>query len=204
MLTLKLNKSHCLYQTGNIAPIPRVGFPGLCLQDGPLSIRQSTYASVFPAGLSAAASWDRDLIRMRGEYLGAEFRAKGAHILLGPVAGPLGRSADAGRGWEGTISIDVRPAKSPANHVKAFLPIHTLPVLLWRRPLRLFKEVVFKLVLSVRPYIRFSKQYQYLRLADWIGNEQETQRNPTKSPNNVTIEAVSANIDDRTMHELYM
>jgi beta-glucosidase len=38
----------------------------------------------------------------------------------------------------------------------------------------------------------------------WIGNEQETQRNPTKSPSNKTIEAVSANIDDRTMHELYM
>jgi len=38
----------------------------------------------------------------------------------------------------------------------------------------------------------------------WIGNEQETQRNPTLSPTNKTIEAVSANIDDRTMHELYM
>jgi beta-glucosidase len=38
----------------------------------------------------------------------------------------------------------------------------------------------------------------------WIGNEQETQRNPTLSPTNRTIEAVSANIDDRTMHELYM
>jgi len=38
----------------------------------------------------------------------------------------------------------------------------------------------------------------------WIGNEQETQRNPGLSPTNKTIEAVSANIDDRTMHELYM
>lgn len=41
-------------------------------------------------------------------------------------------------------------------------------------------------------------------LADYIGNEQETQRNPSLSKDNVTIEAVSANIDDRTMHELYM
>ncbi|KAG9736987.1 hypothetical protein KCU73_g10115, partial [Aureobasidium melanogenum] len=56
---------------GNIAPIPRIGFPGLCLQDGPLAIRQATYASVFPAGIAAASSWDRDLIRQRGEYLGA-------------------------------------------------------------------------------------------------------------------------------------
>lgn len=38
----------------------------------------------------------------------------------------------------------------------------------------------------------------------WIGNEQETQRNPDLSANNVTIEAVSSNIDDRTIHELYM
>jgi beta-glucosidase len=39
---------------------------------------------------------------------------------------------------------------------------------------------------------------------DYIGNEQETQRNPSKSPNNQTIEAVSTNIDDRTLHELYL
>jgi beta-glucosidase len=38
----------------------------------------------------------------------------------------------------------------------------------------------------------------------FVGNEQETQRNPTLSPANKTIESYSANIDDRTMHELYM
>jgi beta-glucosidase len=78
------------YKAGNIAPIPRVGFPGLCLQDGPLSIRQATYASVFPAGIAAASSWDRDLIRLRGEYLGAEFRGKGAHVALAPVVSERG------------------------------------------------------------------------------------------------------------------
>lgn len=40
---------------GNIPAIPRVGFGGLCMQDGPLAIRQADYASVFPAGLTAAA-----------------------------------------------------------------------------------------------------------------------------------------------------
>ncbi|EOD49601.1 putative beta-glucosidase g protein [Neofusicoccum parvum UCRNP2] len=86
---------------GNIAPIPRVGFKGLCLQDGPLAIRQADYASAFPAGLTAAASWDRSLIHERGKLLGEEFRGKGSQIFLGPVAGPLGRSAMAGRNWEG-------------------------------------------------------------------------------------------------------
>lgn len=37
----------------------------------------------------------------RGEYLGAEFRGKGAHVYLGPVVGPLGRTPMAGRNWEG-------------------------------------------------------------------------------------------------------
>ena len=38
----------------------------------------------------------------------------------------------------------------------------------------------------------------------YIGNEQETQRTPTTSGNGSTIEAVSANVDDRTLHELYL
>lgn len=42
----------------------------------------------------------------------------------------------------------------------------------------------------------------------YIGNEQETQRNPTFLPNGTVTEklqeAISSNIDDRTMHELYL
>ncbi|KAF2185914.1 glycoside hydrolase family 3 protein [Zopfia rhizophila CBS 207.26] len=86
---------------GNIAPIPRLNFSGLCLQDGPLAIRQAIYASVFPAGVSAAASWDRSINRQRGLLMAQEFRGKGAHIALGPVVGPLGRSPYGGRNWEG-------------------------------------------------------------------------------------------------------
>lgn len=72
------------------------------MQDGPAAIRQATFVSVFPAGLTVAATWDRKLMNTRGSYLAAEFKAKGAHVILGPVAGPLGRSAFAGRGWEGS------------------------------------------------------------------------------------------------------
>ena len=42
------------------------------------------------------------------------------------------------------------------------------------------------------------------RGSDYIGNEQETQRNPSENENGITIEAVSSNIDDRTMHEVYL
>ncbi|KAH7354245.1 glycosyl hydrolase family 3 C-terminal domain-containing protein [Plectosphaerella cucumerina] len=38
----------------------------------------------------------------------------------------------------------------------------------------------------------------------FIGNEQETQRSSTTSPDGIIIEAISANIDDRTLHELYL
>lgn len=46
--------------------------------------------------------------------------------------------------------------------------------------------------------------HHWLTQSDYIGNEQETQRNPSTSPGNVTIDAVSSNIDDRTLHELYL
>lgn len=67
---------------GNIIPIDRLGFSGLCLQDGPLAIRTVDYASTFPAGVTTAASWDRALMYERGAQMGAEFKAKGAHVAL--------------------------------------------------------------------------------------------------------------------------
>jgi hypothetical protein len=90
----KLNLSEKAYMVtgvpgpcvGNIAPIARLGFDGLCLQDGPLAVRQADYVSVFPAGLSAAASWDLGLIYQRGMEMGSEFKGKGANIALGLVA----------------------------------------------------------------------------------------------------------------------
>lgn len=71
---------------GTIMPIPRLNFSGLCLQDGPAAIRVADLASAFPAGLTAAATWDKDLIYKRGNAMAQEFRAKGAHIILGPVS----------------------------------------------------------------------------------------------------------------------
>jgi beta-glucosidase len=69
--------------TGNIAPIPRLGFNGICLQDGPTAIRPADYASVFPAGITTASSWDKTFFFQRGAALGQEFRDKGTHVILG-------------------------------------------------------------------------------------------------------------------------
>lgn len=68
---------------GNILGIPRLNFSGFCLQDGPTSVRPGDLVSVFPAGLTAAASWDKGLIYERYLLLGNEFRSKGINIALG-------------------------------------------------------------------------------------------------------------------------
>nr|AAM94393.3 avenacinase [Rasamsonia emersonii] len=176
-LTAQLNLTEKIFMVtgvkgpcvGNIPAIPRVGFKGLCLQDGPLAIRQASYASVFPAGLSAAATWDRELIYQRGVALGEEFRGKGANVILGPVAGPLGRSVEGGRNWEGF---------SPDPYLTGIAFAKTIEGI----------------------------QSQNVQACGkhYIGYEQETQRNPTVNEDGVIIEAVSSNIDDRTMHELYL
>ncbi|KDQ19728.1 glycoside hydrolase family 3 protein [Botryobasidium botryosum FD-172 SS1] len=83
---------------GNIPSVP--SFPGLCIQDGPLGVRYTDKSSAFPAGINAAATWDRDLIRKRGEAIGDEFRGKGIHVALGPMMN-LARAPAAGRNWEG-------------------------------------------------------------------------------------------------------
>ncbi|KAG9079308.1 hypothetical protein FS749_008624 [Ceratobasidium sp. UAMH 11750] len=85
---------------GNIAAQPKYKFPGLCLQDSPLGVRLTDHVSAFSAGINAAATWDRDLIRARGVAMGQEFRGKGVNIALGPMMN-LGRVAAAGRNWEG-------------------------------------------------------------------------------------------------------
>ncbi|KAE8370782.1 glycoside hydrolase superfamily [Aspergillus caelatus] len=154
---------------GNIAPIYRLNFTGLCIQNGPLALEQGTYSSVFPAGITIAATWDKNIAYERGSQMAAEFRGKGSQVLLGPVAGPLGRSGLGGRNWEGF---------SPDPYLTG----------------ELFTETI--LGIQDSGVQACAKHY--------IGNEQETQRQPSQNEDGTTIESVSSNIDDRTMHELYL
>ncbi|KAK5952745.1 hypothetical protein OHC33_006338 [Knufia fluminis] len=154
---------------GTIAPIARLNFSGLCLQDGPAAIRQADLASAFPAGLTAAATWDKALIYQRGIAMAEEFRGKGSHIALGPVVGPLGRHALGGRNWEGFSPDPYLTGMAAASTVEAMQSV------------------------GVQATIKH-----------FIGNEQEIRRNPATSPNGTTVAAVTSNIDDRTMHQLYL
>ncbi|RFN48407.1 putative beta-glucosidase g [Fusarium flagelliforme] len=151
-----------------IAPIKRLGFGGLCIQDGPIGLRLGDLVSVFPSGVTTAATWDRQLMALRGEAMAEEFKAKGAHVMLGPVAGALGRSPYGGRNWEG------------------FSPDPYLTGIAMDETIRAVQQVG---VQATAKHL--------------IGNEQETQRKPTLI-NGKMVDAVSSNIDDRTMHELYL
>lgn len=61
-------------------------------QDSPLGVRDTDFATVFPAGVNAAATWQRSLIRKRGIAMGKEHKGKGVNVALGPMMN-LGRVA---------------------------------------------------------------------------------------------------------------
>lgn len=88
----------CVGQTGSAL---RFGIPQICLQDGPLGIRNTDHNTAFPAGVTTGATWDKDLMYARGVALGEEARGKGINVQMGPVVGPIGRKPRGGRNWEG-------------------------------------------------------------------------------------------------------
>lgn len=88
----------CSGFSGNLT---RVSYTGLCLQDAESGVRTGNLVNGYPAQLAVGSSWNRDLAYARAKYIGAEFKAKGVNVLLGPVVGPLGRIAKGGRNWEG-------------------------------------------------------------------------------------------------------
>lgn len=151
---------------GTTGPANRVGFPSLCLQDGPLGLRFVDHATAFPAALTVGATWNKDLMYRRGKAHGLEARLKGVNVLLGPSMGPLGRTPAGGRNWEGFGSDPVLQGVAAALTIKG---------------------------IQDEGVIATAKHY--------IANEQEHFRQSFEwgLPN-----ALSSNVDDRTLHELYL
>lgn len=156
---------------GNTGGIPRLGFEGFCNQDSPLGVRDTDYNSAFIAGGTIAASWDRKLWRQRGVDMGAEHRGKGVDTQLGPVVGPLGRSPEGGRNWEGFSPDPVLSGIAVGETVKG---------------------------IQSSGVIACTKHF--------ILNEQEHFRQVSEAQGygfNIS-ESLSSNVDDTTMHELYL
>ena len=74
------------YENWYIREIPRLGLPFVRMADGPQGVRNNTKSTLYPSGVAAAATWDKDLINQMGIVLGKDARARGVHILLGPGA----------------------------------------------------------------------------------------------------------------------
>ena len=150
---------------GNTGPATSVGFPSLCLQDGPLGIRFADHSTAFPAGLTVGATWNRDLMQKRGAAHGNEARLKGINVLLGPSMGPIGRHPAGGRNWEGFGSDPVLQAVAAAATIKG---------------------------IQSEGVMATAKHY--------VANEQEHFRQAREWG---LLNALSSNIDDRAMHEVY-
>ncbi|KAF2664477.1 beta-glucosidase M [Microthyrium microscopicum] len=139
------------------------GYHGMCLTDGPAGVRGTEGVSGFPAGLHIGATWNKLLAHDIATAMGLEFKRKGVHVALGPVAGPLGRVVKGGRNWEG-FSVD--------------------PYLSGK---------------MVGEYVAGMQRSVIACVKHFVGNEQETHRNPSG-----LVSAVSSDVDDRTMHEVYL
>ncbi|KAF3769516.1 family 3 glycoside hydrolase [Cryphonectria parasitica EP155] len=156
---------------GNTGSVPRLGIRSLCMQDSPLGVRFADWVSAFPSGQTTAATWSRDLMYRRGLAMGQEHKGKGVDVQLGPVAGPLGRSPEGGRNWEG-FSVD--PVLTGVGMAETIKGIQSVGV------------------------VATAKHF--------IGNEQEHFRQEPEAVGygfNIT-ESISSNIDDKTLHELYV
>lgn len=143
---------------GNTAAVPSIRYPSLCLQDGPLGVRYGTGTTAFTPGIQAVSTWDVDLIRQRGQFLGAEAKACGVHVLLGPAPGALGKIPHGGRNWEGF---------GPDPYLAGVATYETVSAM------------------QAAGVQASTKHY--------LANEQELNR-----------ETMSSNVDDRSLHELYL
>ncbi|MHA1637996.1 MAG: glycoside hydrolase family 3 protein, partial [Candidatus Thorarchaeota archaeon] len=69
-------------------PIKRLGIPSFKMTDGPLGIAYHSCGlkkcTRFPATISLAATWNRELARQMGIAIAEEVRAVGRHMLLAP------------------------------------------------------------------------------------------------------------------------
>ncbi|KAF4471548.1 beta-glucosidase M [Fusarium albosuccineum] len=159
---------------GRIAPIERLGFPGMCLADAGNGLRFGELTSTWPSGISVATSWNKELSLQRAIGLGNEFAKKSLNVIFGPVVGPLGRTATGGRNWEG---LGYDPWLAGALVRETVKGIQGAGVI--------------------------------ASLKHFIGNEQETRRSTSSmlgdnAEDPDTLQAISVNVDDKTLHELYL
>ncbi|MCC5849762.1 MAG: glycoside hydrolase family 3 C-terminal domain-containing protein [Verrucomicrobia bacterium] len=107
----KLGLCHAL-SIFSVAGVERLGIPELVMSDGPHGVRREMQRYDFvpagdcddattylPVGIALGATWNVDLAREFGDTLGAEARARGKDIILGPGVNLI-RTPLCGRNFE--------------------------------------------------------------------------------------------------------
>jgi len=92
------------YFVGNIPGVPRLGVPSITMQDAsggfrPIIEDAVGTVTVWPSLLAASATWDRQLVNGMAAAIAAEFKQKGANVVLGPGLN-VQRVARNGRNFE--------------------------------------------------------------------------------------------------------
>lgn len=84
-----------------VRAMPDLGLPAFEMSDGPYGVRSNSGfpSTTYAAGISLAASWDRELAKRVGEGIGRDARARGIHYMLGPGV-DIYRSPRNGRNFE--------------------------------------------------------------------------------------------------------
>src|SRR5271154_189174 len=132
------------------------------------------------AGITIASTWDKGALYTRGYNMGKEFKGKGVNIGLLPVCGPLGKSPEGGRYHLRLLHFDIR-------NWEGFSPDPYLAGWAMRQTVQGLQDAGI---------IATAKHY--------ILNEQEHFRQPGDTPGYPNIPSITSNLDDRTMHEIYL
>jgi beta-glucosidase len=83
----------------DIRKIERLGIPQIKMADGPVGVRNPGPSTAFPASITLAASFDKEIAQKVGDAIGSEARAKNVHIMLGPAMN-IHRAPFCGRNFE--------------------------------------------------------------------------------------------------------
>jgi beta-glucosidase len=98
----------------DFAALSHLGLPALVYADGPCGVRGAEGVTALPVSLALAATFDRDLAQEYGRVVGAEVRATGRNVLLGPTVDvartPLGGRQPEGFGEDPALSGEIGAA----------------------------------------------------------------------------------------------
>jgi len=72
------------YKSFYIRGYEHLGIPEIKFADGPVGVRNYGKSTAYTAGITLAASFDKDLARRVGKAIGMEARAKNVHVMLAP------------------------------------------------------------------------------------------------------------------------